>query len=94
MLARNVAQKIVKASGLHQWWAVRHGSSIPLVRDPSYARVENGDLDFFRGLLGDTGVITDSTALQALNQYVPPSSFLENTIQTQSSISLEYKAKF
>ena len=82
MLARHVAQKIVKASG-YQWWAVRRGSSIPLVRDPSYARVENGDIEFFRGLLGDTGVITDSTALQALNQCVPPSSFREynpNTI--------------
>ena len=75
MLAGNLAQKIVKASGIHRLWAVRHGSSLPLVRDPNYARVDNGDIDFFRGLLGDTGVITDSTALQALNQYVLPGLF-------------------
>ncbi len=43
---------------------------MPLIRDPSYARVESSDIDYFRGLLGDTGVITDSTALQALNQCV------------------------
>ncbi|BDA44336.1 probable D-2-hydroxyglutarate dehydrogenase, mitochondrial [Coccomyxa sp. Obi] len=68
MLVRTISRNIARASGLHGLWAVRHGSSIPQVRDPSYARVEDEDISFFRGVLGDTGVITDSTALQALNQ--------------------------
>jgi len=66
MLARHVLQTVARTSGLR----ARFASSVPLVRDPSYGRVGNEDINFFRGILGDTGVITDSTALQALNQYV------------------------
>ncbi len=72
MLVRAISRNFARASGLHGLWAVRLGSSIPQGRDPSYARVEEEDISFFRGVLGDTGVITDSTALQALNQYVVP----------------------
>lgn len=72
MLVRTISRNVARASGLHGLWAVRFGSSIAQVRDPSYARVEEEDISFFRGVLGDTGVVTDSTALQALNQYVLP----------------------
>lgn len=83
MLARHMLQKIAGTSGLH----ARFASSVPLVRDPSYGRVGNEDIKFFKGILGDTGVITDSTALQALNEYVAPSWLLHFGVICRLNVS-------
>ena len=39
-------------------------------RDGRYAQLEESDLQVFKGILGDSGVITDATTLQGFNRWV------------------------
>lgn len=36
-------------------------------RDPRFARLEQQDIDYFRSVVGETGVLTDPDALQTYN---------------------------
>jgi hypothetical protein len=54
-------------TSLQQFWQARSASSIPVSRDPFYARITDEDIGVFRNILGDAGVITDSSALEPLN---------------------------
>jgi len=49
------------------WQGVRGATSYHVPRDPRFARLEPADLDVFRGIVGDAGVVTDADALQAYN---------------------------
>lgn len=69
MLIRSVSQKLDANRVLQGFWhAVRHANSVSITRDPKFARVQPRDLEYFKSVLGDNGVITDDTALQALNE--------------------------
>lgn len=37
-------------------------------RDESFARLTDSDLQHFRGILGDTGIVQDAKALEAHNR--------------------------
>ena len=52
---------------LLQLRGVRHAGGPPQ-RDPRFAAVCDADLDFFRSVLGDAGVVTDEHELQPFNQ--------------------------
>ncbi|KAK9827995.1 hypothetical protein WJX81_006665 [Elliptochloris bilobata] len=43
---------------------MRAASSYTVPRDPRFAQLEQQDLDYFRSVIGDTGVLTDPDALQ------------------------------
>ena len=59
---------------------LRQASGMPVDRDPCYARIEEGDISVFRGILGDAGVLTDSGALESMNEYGPePPSHAEQS---------------
>jgi hypothetical protein len=76
------------------WHAVRQGSTASVMRDPRFSRVEKEDLDFFRGIVGESGIITDHTALQALNQCVgrfPDGQLLVNRYIKEVLDSLLYR---
>ena len=47
---------------------LRHASGMPVDRDPCYARIEEADISVFRNILGDAGVLTDSGALDSMNE--------------------------
>jgi hypothetical protein len=47
--------------------AARAASTSALQRGEQYARLEAADVEFFRGVLGDKGVITDPDALEPYN---------------------------
>lgn len=49
----------------------RRASSL-VVRDPSYSEVNEDDVDFFRTIVGERGVVLDATALEAVNKWVLP----------------------
>ena len=70
MLGLCVHRQVRQLTSLQQFWQLRHASSIPVSRDPAYARINDEDIKIFRGILGDAGVITDSSALEPLNQCV------------------------
>lgn len=39
-------------------------------RNDEYAEISDGDIAYFRDILGDRGVITDTDALQPLNKLI------------------------
>ena len=47
--------------------SVRTATSYAVPRDERFARLEPQDLDFFRSVLGETGVVTDTDALDFHN---------------------------
>lgn len=46
---------------------LRAASSYTVPRDPRFARLEQQDIDYFRCVLGESGVLTDPDALQTYN---------------------------
>ncbi len=48
--------------------SVRSASTAAASRNESFATLEDKDRNFFREVLGDTNVITDTDALQPLNE--------------------------
>lgn len=63
-------QQLKHLTSLKDFWHVqlRRASAIPVARDPSYARINDDDINVFRSIVGDTGVVTDSSALEPLNE--------------------------
>ena len=47
--------------------SVRAASSYAVPRDPRFGRLEQHDVDYFRSVVGETGVVTDPDALQTYN---------------------------
>ena len=47
-----------------------YAATAPPPRDPRFATLEESDLEAFRGMLGANNVLTDPTALQAVNKCV------------------------
>ena len=45
-----------------------YAATAPPPRDPRFATLEEADLDAFRGMLGAGNVLTDASALQAVNK--------------------------
>ena len=46
---------------------LRAASSYTVPRDPRFARLEQQDIDYFRSVVGEAGVLTDPDALQTYN---------------------------
>ena len=54
---------------LPAWFSLRHAHTAA-TRSTAHATLRAEDLDCFRDIVGDTAVVTDGTALKALNKYV------------------------
>ena len=68
MLGLSICRQLRQLTSLKHFWQLRQASSIPVSRDPAYASINDEDIRVFRSILGDAGVITDSSALEPLNQ--------------------------
>ena len=60
------------AQRLALWQSVRGATSYHVPRDSRFAQLEPADLDMFRSIVGDGGVVTDADALQTYTLCAPP----------------------
>lgn len=69
LLCKLGAQWARACLGLHEQLALhqRHATTA-VARDPSYSRVSEDDIEFFKSVLGDRGVVEDETALEPMNR--------------------------
>lgn len=66
--ARDSSALIPKATDPPRACTTPKHSPLPIVRDRRFEAVNASDLAFFRGVLGDNGVVTDLTTLRGYNQ--------------------------